>query len=206
MPMIEVDENQFHNDRKVVELVQKMLAKPSARRKVLEAHKDIDPNVAIPEIDAAEPVKAAVEAATKQMSDFIAEQRKRDAERDEEAKKREFIGKFEQGRDLLRGYGVTAEGLAKVEELMTSAGIVDHEIGYAAFSKLNPEPEPAPPAPNFGFGGIFNADKNPDEFIKSMHASKGNDESAMDKHIHEILQDVRKTSAPVPQRSQFGRR
>lgn len=208
MPMIEVDENAFHNNAKLVGLVQQMLKNPTARRKVLEAHKTIDPNVVIPELDAAKPVEDAVSAVTKRMEDFMA---KVEVDREKEksdAQRNAFVSKFEGGRNSLRDQGVTDEGLKAVEDLMAKAGIVDHEIGWAAFSKLNPEPEPAPPAPNFGLGGVFTdaAGKSPDEFIKSMHASRGTDSVALDKRIHEVLQDVRKQNAPTPQRRQgFGR-
>ena len=210
MPMVEVDEAEFLRAKQTRDLLGKMLANPEARRKVLEAHKTIDPNMVIPELDAAKPVQEGLAAIQKQMSDFIDAQTKAQKERDDAAKKDKFVSDFEKGRAMLRStYGVTDEGLIKVEELMTKAGIVDHEIGFAAFTQLNPEPAPVPPSPNFGFGGIFNVDaKNPDEFLKAMHASKGNDNAALDKHIHEIIQDVRaKSGTPAPQPQQgFGRR
>jgi len=208
MATIEVDEAAFLKNQQLAGLVNKMLATPGSRRRVLEAHKIVDPNVVIPELDAAKPVEDAVTAMNKRMEDFMAAQEKQRADDKAEKAKNEFVTKFESGRAHLRSeYGVTDEGLKKVEDLMTQAGIVDHEIGYAAFSKLNPEPEPAPPAPNSGFRGLFgDVSKNPDEFIKSMHASKGNDEGALDKHIHDILQDVRASSGVPAQRAQFGGR
>lgn len=205
---IEVDENAFANSQRLTALVQKMLSHPEARKKVLAAQKDIDPNVVIPEIDARKPVEEGLAAIQKEMRDFMeAQKAEKEKERDE-ARKNQFITEFERGRQMLREAGVTDEGLKKVEELMTRAGIVDHEIGWAAFSKLNPEPEPAPPAPNFGFGGIFSdVSKNPDEFIKSMHASRGNDEAALDKRIHEVLTEERQRHGAPQQRSPlFGRR
>lgn len=209
MGMIGVDENAFHNNAKLVGLVQKMLAHPEARKKVLEAHKAIDPNVVIPEIDAKKPVEDALTAVTKQMNDFMAEQRAERQKEKDEANRNAFVSRFEGGRNSLRDQGVTDEGLKAVEDLMAKAGIVDHEIGWAAFSKLNPEPEPAPPAPNFGFGGVLTdaAGKSPDEFIKAMHASRGTDSAALDKRIHEVLQDVRKQNgAPQQRQTHFGRR
>lgn len=209
MPMIEVDETEFLKGKQTRALLEKMLTNPAARRKVLEAHKTVDPNVVIPELDAAKPVQEGMEAIQKQMSDFITAQEKREQDRVEADKKNKFLSEVEKGRAMLRGtYGVTDEGMTKVEELMTKAGIVDHEIGYAAFTALHPEPAPVPPAPNFGFGGIFqDPSKQPDEFLKAMHASRGNDNNALDKHIHEIIQDVRaKSGAPAPQQPQFGGR
>lgn len=206
MPTIEVDENAFVNNQRLVGLVQKMLANPKARQKVLEAHKEVDPNVVIPEIDARKPVEDALSVVTKKMDDFIAEHRAEKAKEREDAQRNEFVSKFERGRQSLREQGVTDDGLKAVEDLMAKAGIVDHEIGWAAFSKLNPEPEPAPPAPNFGFGGIFSdVSKNPDEFIKAMHASRGNDEAALDRRIHEVLMETRQKNG-TPQRAMNGRR
>lgn len=209
MPTIEIDEAVFQQNRELAARVQAMLKHPKAREKVLSAYKDIDPNAVIPEIDAKKPIEDAIGQINQKFDSFIKEQKEERAKEREEAARQEFLSKFESGRNYLRdNYGVTPEGLGKIEELMTEAGIVDHEIGYAAFTKLNPEPEPAPPAPNFGFGGVFNsAGKSPDEFLKSMHASRGLDEAALDKRIHDVLTDVRQQNgAPVQQRPNFGRR
>jgi len=207
MAMIEVDENEFTNNKKLVGLVQSMLKNPESRKRVLEAHKIVDPTVVIPEIDAAKPVEAAVAAVEKRFTDFIAAQEADRKKEREEAQRNEFVSKFEGGRQRLRESGVTDEGLKKVEELMAAHGIVDHDIGWAAFSKLNPEPEPAPPAPNFGFGGIFaDNSKNPDEFLKAMHASRGNDEAALDRRIHEVLMETRQQNGTPQQRQNNGRR
>jgi hypothetical protein len=207
MAKVEIDEAEFINNRKLVGVVQKMLAHPEARKKVLSAQKDIDPNVVIPEIDARAPVDAAIGELSKTVTDFIASQK---AEREKDKKDRETIElatKFDTGRASLRNMGVTDEGLKAVEDLMAKHGIIDHEIGWAAFSKLNPEPDPVPPAPGFGFGGVLgDVSKNPDEYIKSLHASKGNDEAALDKRIHEVLTEVRQQNGQQPQRPQFGRR
>lgn len=207
MALIEVDENEFHNNKKLVNLVQSMLKNPESRKRVLEAHKIVEPGVSIPEIDARAPVEAAVAAVEKRFTDFVATQEAERKKEREEAQKNDFVAKFESGRNRLRDAGYTDEGIKKVEDLMSSAGIVDHVIGEAAFSKLNPEPEPAPPAPNFGFGGIFSDNsKNPDEFLKSMHASRGNDEAALDKRIYEVLQETRQQNGTPQHRTNNGRR
>lgn len=208
MATIEIDEAELLRNRNQVAAIQKMLANPKARANFLAAYKETFPDAVVPEIDAKKPVEDALAGINDKIDKFI-ESQKADREKErEEARKNEFITRFEAGRERLRSeFGLTQEGLAKVEELMTKAGIVDHEIGYAAFSKLNPEPEPAPPAPNFGFGGIFgDPAKNPDEFLKAMHASKGMDEAALDKRIHEVLTETRQQNGvPQPQRRGFGR-
>jgi len=202
MNKIEVDEGQFLATRKTVELLNKMLAHPEARRKVLEAHKTIDPNVVIPEIDARKPVDDAVKSLESKFEKFMSDFQSNEAKKQQEAERNAFVSRFEQGRSRLREqYGVTDDGLKKIEELMQQHNIVDHDIAHAAFTRMYPEPEPAPPTPNFGFNGLFgDVSKNPDEFIKSMHASKGNDEAALDRRIHEILTDVRQQNRPQGRR------
>lgn len=208
MPTIEVDEAAFQSNQALAKRVQAMLAHPEARKKVLSAYKDIDPNAVIPEIDAKKPVEEAISQISEKFDKFVEEQKAERAKEREEAQRNEVALKFNAGRAKLRDqYGVTEEGLKKVEELMASAGIIDHEIAYAAFSKLNPEPEPAPPSPNFGFRQIFgDQSKNPDEFLKAMHASRGGDEAALDKRIYEVLQETRQQNgSPQPRPQIWGR-
>lgn len=208
MAMIEIDENQFAASQKLVNTVKQMLGNPKSRTKVLEAYKEIEPNHPIPEIDNKRATDDAVEAVRKELADFRKSEDERRAKEKDENEKNAFVSKFESGRRHLRDdYGVTDEGLKKIEELMTQAGIVDHEIGHAAFTKLYPEPEPLPPAPGLSFQNLLSGEtvKN-DEFLKAMHASKGQDEGALDRQIHKVLSEVRQ-SQPVPQHhTGFGRR
>ena len=206
MRTIEVDEATLAKNQQLVGLINKMLAHPEARKKVMAAHKDVDPTVVIPEIDAAKPLDDAMAAITKRMDDFMADQEKRAKDREDAERKATFVTNFEKGRAGLRAAGVTDEGITAVEALMEKHGIIDHEIGWAAFSKLNPEPTPLPPAPNFGFNGLFDSsDKNPDEFLKAMHASRGLDEAALDRRIHEVITETRQQYGAPQQRSGFGR-
>src|SRR5215469_17452183 len=90
MPNIEVDETEFLNNRKLSELVGKMLKNPEARRRVLEAQKIIDPNTVIPEIDSAKPVHDAVTALGDKFDKALAEIREERTKEKEEKRLEEL--------------------------------------------------------------------------------------------------------------------
>jgi hypothetical protein len=148
MALVEIDEGQWNSAKQVVGVMEKLLSNPKTRRKVLEAQKELNPNLAIPEIDAAHPVQeqmAALEKLVREQNEALAADK---AERAEEKRRAEMEGRWSKGRSKLRKQGWSDEGIERVEKFMEEKLVADHEVAAAAYEKMNPDPEPISPAGN----------------------------------------------------------
>jgi hypothetical protein len=155
---VEIDENELAGLKSLQSTVQKWLGNPGARRKILEAQKVLDPNIVIPELDAAKPLEEALAKMDEKLS-TLDKRLSKDAEDRETAKKLgELNSRWEKGRSELRTQGYTDEGITKIEKLMEERGIADHDAGSALFDRMNPPEVPIAPQ-NSGFDvlmGNFN--------------------------------------------------
>src|SRR3974390_604656 len=98
---VEIDENQLAGLRGLQEFVGKAMADPQHRRKLLEVQKALYPNIAVPEIDAANPV---LDELAKLRADFDADRKSREeasAKQSEDATKAEWERKWSVGREML---------------------------------------------------------------------------------------------------------
>ena len=143
MPMVEIDEAELIAQRQGIEALQKMLGHPEARSMVLQAQKLVNPDIAIPELDAAAPILEKVKALEDQMATDKKEAAEAKAKEDEEAKLAKITAQWEGGRKKAEEAGYTEEGLTHLESYMEAHGIADHEIAMPSFEKKNPLPEPA---------------------------------------------------------------
>src|SRR5262245_867690 len=99
---VEIDETRLGNLTTLAKMYDGMLKNPKTRAKLLGAVKEAYPQVVIPEIDAAAPINAEIEALKKAQTDFIGEVRKVfDDERTHRAKSK-VDETVESGRDLMR--------------------------------------------------------------------------------------------------------
>lgn len=190
MPKIEVEEADLLASRQLSTLVGKMMQNPKARRKVLEARKEVEPEAVIPELDAARPVESAVAEVSAKFDKFVEAQEKRDAEREAEAKRRAFQDEWNEKREGLRASGYTDAGITAIEKLAEEKGIPDLEVAAAYFDRLNP---PAMPVQSSGLGmfGIGEPQKDDSGLVKKLMDSKGEDEGALRELIGEALTEVR---------------
>lgn len=199
MPMVEIDEDVLRQQQAVVAAVNKLMANPDARRKVLEARKVVEPDASIPEIDAAKPVMTQLEAMQKRQEEFekkILDERAKE-EADRHAK--DLRSRWMDGRKVLESEGYDAEGVKKIEEYMEKNGIVDHEIGLAAWERKHPRPTPAPShSGNIGMFDLLNPEKKDDKLddaMKRLMSSGGEDSGALDSLVTSALADVRNPGA-----------
>ena len=138
MAQVELDETEYKNLQNIAGAMQRMLANPKTRSKILEAQKIINPDAIIPELDANKPVLDKLEAVTAD----LAEAKKSWAEEKAAAKEAQQRAALEsawsnsRAKALQAGY--TAEGIDALEKFMVEKGIVDHEVAMPAFEKLNP--------------------------------------------------------------------
>ncbi len=158
MPKVEIDETELMNYRNISNAVQKMLANPKTRTKILEAQKEINPDAIIPELDANKPVLEALNSIKSELDEV-----KKTSAADKEAAAKDkavadMTRKWEAGRALARRAGYTEDGLQALEAFMEANGVADHKIAMPAFERDNP-----PQAPVEGgnsrfdvFGGLKN--------------------------------------------------
>ena len=187
---IEVDEAEFLRSEELRKTVEKMLAHPKARRKILEARKEFDPNAVIPELDQAKPVEDALSAVTKQIDDLKKELSEKETKSAHDRKLEDLNTRFAAGRAALKKQKWTEDGIKALEELMEKNGIVDHEIGVAYFEKLHPPQTPVTPNGS-GSWNFLDVPKEGDDDIKSLIASKGENEPLLRKMTNEALMEVR---------------
>lgn len=194
MPVREVEETEYLASEKLRKTVQAMLGNPDARRKLLEAEKIVNPQAAIPEIDSAKPLEDKIAALQKQIDDDKKARAEKDEKDETERKLAQLNGKWEKGREKLREQGYTEEGIKKIEELMASKNIIDHEDGLTIYEKHNPPPSPGlSTGPNWNF---FETPKEGEDSMKKLLESKGEDESVLRKMTNEALSEVR-SNAPT---------
>ena len=192
MPMVEVDELQIQQSNKLKQTVENWLKNPKAKRKILEAVKDADPNARIPELEIEEAARAPVMALETQVAELTKQLATDKADREKEANLNALSGTVEKGKAKLRRDGWTDEGVAAVEKLMEEKGILDVEIAAAFYEKQHPPQAPATPS---GVGGwnFMEPVAEEDAYTKAIVASKeaaNNDQLAM-REAHKTLQEFR---------------
>ena len=187
-----IDESELNALNVVHGRVKQLLAHPEARKLFLKGVKTVDPNFAIPELDAAVPVEAAVSDVRGEIAALRADLAERDRKAVEDAQIRAFQNKWADQEASLRGQGWRTEGIAAVRNFAEENGIHDLSIAADAWEKRNPAPDLAP-AGN-GMWGIFgDAAGGPadDTFIADMMKSGGNDDRRLDQEIRAAIADTR---------------
>lgn len=142
MPTVEIDEAQLASYRQLAGFVQSALNNPKTRRKILEADKALNPDKAIPELDAADPLHDELKALREEMQKDRDERAKQAAEEADKKTKAEWDHQWSRGQQKLRDLRVSDEAIGEIEKLMTDRNIVDHEAGLALFEKMHPTPPP----------------------------------------------------------------
>lgn len=210
MSKIEVDEASFVASNKLRQTVQAMLSHPTVGPKLRAAHTEFDPNVKYPELEAKKATDEGIATLTKTVHDFIEAQKEERKKEREESQNAAFRERFEEGRNRLRSLGVMDKGLNAVEDFMQKNGIVDHDVAWAAFSKLHPEAEPVSPTANYGMSGVLAGEaqgsEKTDAYIKALHEGRGHAPQAQDKFIAEILAEVRSQNPLAQHNPRFGGR
>lgn len=187
---VEVTEEEYARDQALRSTVAKILADPKAKLLVQQAQKIVDPNARTPELDQQNAIKEPVSAIEKQMSDFLAEQRKDRDEREARDKVAKLSGEIEAGKAKLRREGWTDEGLAAVDKLMTERGIMDPEIAAAYHLSKNPPPAPVTPGGS-GAWNFMDMPKDQDDDLKRLVETKGESEPLLHKMAIDALTEVR---------------
>jgi len=189
MALIEVDEGEWAAHRRVTDAMTKLLNNPATRRKVLEAQKILDPNMPIPELDAAEPLRNEISEVSRKFDELQAQLAAERAEREKQERLAKLQQTWDRGAAKLRAQGYTDEGLQQVEKFMEEKGIADHEIAAAAFERLHPPSEPVKSVGANRFD-LFEPENRGGEEMQKLFANP-DDPMALDSIINNTLRAVR---------------
>jgi hypothetical protein len=177
----EIDDNTYGQLANLDAFVRRGLANPNTRRKLLEVQKTLNPDIAIPEIDESDPVRAELAALRNEMAED-----KRT--RQENERLGELRGKWNAGKAFARKRGFTDESLEKLEKFMEDEGIMTHQAAIPYYQELNPPPVPAMnSASRWDFFGPDQGDSGLD--MKLLY--EGRDDEFLDKTVRDTLQKVR---------------
>ena len=198
MAKIEVDEEEYARQKRVYDTLAKIVADPKRKAKLEALHKEVDPNVPTPTLEAEKALNEPVEAIRKEFADFKKSQEDDRAKRTEEDQRAALTTRFETGRGKLRAANWTDDGIKAVEDLMEKQGILDHEIAAAYIEKQNPPQPPAMPGGtgSWNFLDIPAEDKDADiKRLITQTALKESSDSVTDKMARDALNEFRSATA-----------
>lgn len=194
MAKVEVDEAEYNRMLALQQVAGKIVNNPAARRRLEEAHKLVDPNAPTPTLDADrthnEPLNALK---TEMQAKLDAMQKERDDEK-RDGTLRSIAQKQE--RDFARlktEHHYTDEGVEAVRKLMEAKGLLDVDDGVAVFERAHPPQMPTTPGGGLTgshWGFVDNNDAS-DENIKSLIATKGENDYLADRMAQQALADFR---------------
>ena len=196
MAVVELDEVELQRLQKQDRTVHTLMANPKAKRKILEAYKDVDPNARIPELEMEELAKAPVTALEKTVSELRTQLAADKQERDDEKRLSALTNTVEGGIAKLRRAGWTDDGLAEVRKMMDERGILDPEIAAAYYETQHPPQNPASPSGTGGWN-FMEAPAEDDTYVKAITASKGaaDNEQLVMNEARRALQEFRQQNA-----------
>lgn len=187
---IEIDEDELTATRGLVQVMSKMTGNPQARRLLQQARKLVDPDVAIPELDAAESTSKIVDEVRSELTKWREEQTARDRKAVEDAEKSRFATNWNASKDALRQEGYFDETIAEIEQLAEKRGIPDLEAAAALYRKLNPPSEVSSPYSGQNLS-LFEIKPDEKSFMVAMMASQGEDEGSLRTEVNTALAEFR---------------
>jgi hypothetical protein len=180
MAQVEIDEAELVGLRQLHGVFNKMMnSNPKARKLVLQAQKLVNPDAAIPEIDASNEVMDEVQKLRTEMGEFMGKIKEKETEAEKATRLASLESKWNEGRAQLRAEGYNEDGIKKIEDLMEKETIPNHRAAAAYFEKLNPQPDPIASVSNkfdfFSAKPVTDSDdkmkklmEDPDQFANMM--------------------------------------
>jgi len=191
MPLVEIDEVELQRSRKAREFIEKIWNNPRAKRKLLEAQKEVQPDdPMVKELDSEDPVQQQISALSKKLE----ESEKARVEAEEKRDRDEKIGRLKSVKDSgiseLRRAGWTDKGIEGVEKLMEEKGILDPIDAAAIWEKHNPPATPVTPSSYGGWNFTELADDSSED-LKKLIESRGESNPLVDKMARDALSEAR---------------
>lgn len=190
MAKVEIEEADLLNYQHISGVVDTIMKDPAARTAFLQTAKKANPKLAIPEVDAAAPVIAAMQGINKKMDDFIAAQAAKEAEAKQQQQIAAFQNKWASQEQQLRQRGWMPNGIEQVKQFAENNGIADLTIAADAFERRNPQPDPARSAAA-GWNLFSGTQPKEDTFVSDMMPFKGDNDAILEREIAATLQEIR---------------
>ncbi len=188
--IVEIDEAELLRLQRTGSTVADMFKSPGAKRKLLEALKEVRPDdPAVKELEKADPTEARFADLEKKNSDLQARIDADKSEREKQDKLAVIQAEQSRGFAQLRTDKWTDEGIAKVKEVMEQKGILDVAIAAKWIESQMPKQAPIQQS---GSGWNFMeppVDQNDD--YKKLIESKGENDSLLRKLAGEAINEVR---------------
>jgi hypothetical protein len=191
--IVEIDESELLRLRRLGDTVGAMTRSPSAKRKLLEALKDVRPDdPSVKELEKPDPIESGFEELRKANSDLRKQIEDDKSERERNTKLDAIKHQQDADFDALRRDKWTPDGIAKVKEVMEREGILNVRIAADHIEKqMPPASDPIMPG---GHGGWNFADAlagETDADLKRLIESKGENEGLLRKMAGEAINEVR---------------
>lgn len=143
MPTVEIaDGEDLQKLRAAAGFLDQGFKHPKTREKLLRIAKELNPNAAIPELDAVEPIDERIAGLEKTLATRLDAIEAANASKEREQTVDAYIAK---GHRELTALGYSSEGIAEIEKLMGDEGITNYAAGAALYDKRNPPPAPSVP-------------------------------------------------------------
>ena len=192
MPTVDIDETELLRLRRLNDTVNSMTRSPSAKRKLLEALKDVHPDdPAVKELEKPDPTEDRFTKLERE----LAEERKARADSDAEREKNLKLDSIRREQDAgfaeLARAKWTPDGIAKVKAVMEEKGILDVAIAAKWIESQMPPADPVTPG---GYGAWNFSDAmagESDVDLKKLIESKGENEGLLRKMAGEAIAEVR---------------
>jgi len=136
MPLIEVEESDYHTAAAAKAVLDRLGGNPKTRRRLLEVVKEFNPDASIPELDAAAPLEAKVSAVEQALDERFSKLERQLADRDATES---FSSSIQKERKKLRKDGWDDDAIGKIEKLMEEEGFVNYAAAAALYEKSLPK-------------------------------------------------------------------
>lgn len=191
MPRIEVDEADLQRSTSARQFVETIWNNPKARRKLLEAQREVKPDdPMVKELDKPEPTDARFDALEKRLDEERKARVEAEAQRETDAK----IGTLRAQRDAelgeLKREGWLDAGLKGVEEVMEKKGILSPRDAATIWLRDNPPPTPVMPN-GTGAWNFLQPSEDESADLKKLIETKGESTMLLDKMSRDALNDAR---------------
>jgi hypothetical protein len=194
MAKIEVDEEEYARSKRVFDTLAKIVSDPKRKAKLEALHKEVDPSVPTPTIEAEKAILEPVEAVRKEFDAYKKQQEEKETKALADRQQSEWTANWNSGQSKLKARGYTPEAIAKFEEDMAQKGITDHELYADAWEKRNPTPPPAMPGGTGSWNFLELPTEDKDVDIKRLieqTARKESSDSVADKMAISALNEFR---------------
>jgi hypothetical protein len=191
---IELDEGEYNQLVALRGIAQKIVSNKKANALLEQAHKLVDPNVPTPTLDAERDHNEPLTALQKKYDDEIAAIRKERDDEKRDATLASIAQKQADGIARLKRERWTDEGVAAVQKLMETKGLLDVDDAVAIFERNNPPAIPA--TPGGGISGAWNftdIQGEADKSIKDLIDSKGQNDQIADRMAGQALNEFRQS-------------